>query len=117
MLGTKVVAEGYGDFVRAFLTLSSADNAIVAGWDSEQVQQALGIIADLFESAGLRPNTTEIISMVCIPGRIKTRHGTLSYRRSIAGVESTVTWQQRQVSYDYDYYHTELMAICLYNNM
>ena len=100
VLGDEAAAEGYGDFVRDFLSIFYADDAVVAGRDVEFVQESLDIIVDLFERVGLRTNTSKTVSMACIPGRIRTRLTTSTYHRVRAGMERTGDWRRRKVTCD-----------------
>ena len=95
VLGAEAAATGYGDFVRTFLSLFYADDAIIAGRDAELVQESLDIIVDLFERVGLRTNTSKTVLMACVPGRIRTRLTTSTYHRVRAGIESTGDWCRR----------------------
>ena len=93
-----LTATGYGNFVRTFLSLFYANDVIIAGRDTEQVQESLNIIANLFERVGLRPNTTKTVQMVCVPGRIRTRLTTSTYHRVRAGMEITSEWCRCRVA-------------------
>jgi len=88
MLGAEAAAEGYGDFVKVFLALFYADDAIIAHRDPAWLQESLNVLIELFERVGLRTNTSKTKAMICVPGKIRTCLTTSVYNRTRGCLEN-----------------------------
>ena len=85
---------------RLFLALFYADDGVVASRDPELLQRALGILSRLFERVGLGTNTKKTQTMICVPGKIRTRLSTASYHRKYGGFGTARAWESRRAECD-----------------
>ena len=86
--------------LRLFVALFYADDGYIASRDPELLDRALEIIVGLFERVGLRTNTSKTETMICTPGKIRTRLSASSYYRRYAGFSDAKGWASRKVECD-----------------
>ena len=86
MLGAEAAEHGYGEELRKILTIFYADDALLASRDPALLQEALDVMVALFERVGLRTNTAKTKVMICVPGKIRTRHTSAVYNNSREGL-------------------------------
>ena len=87
MLGDEAVALGYGDFVKVFLVLFYANDAIIAHQDPVWLQEVLDVLVENFERVSLYTNTSKTETMICVPEKIRTRLSTSVYNRTKVGLD------------------------------
>jgi hypothetical protein len=85
------------DLMRTVLAIFYADDAYVASRQPARLQEALDILVGLFRRVGLDTNTTKTKTMVCVPGRIRTRLPSRSYDRMRFGFQTAAQWNARSV--------------------
>ena len=100
MMGDEAAMEGYGEEFRRMLAIFYADDAFVASRLAPFLQEALDTLVDLFERVGLRTNVRKTKTMVCVPGKVRTRWRDSSYRRRYKGLNSRQEWESRRVECD-----------------
>ena len=100
MMGDDAAMEGYGEEFRCMLAIFYADDAFVASRDADFLQEALNTLVELFEHIGLRTNTKKTKTMVCVPGKVRTRWRESAYRRHHEGLGSRREWESRKVECD-----------------
>ena len=86
MLGPDAARDGYGDKIRTLMAFFYADDALLASQDPILLQRAPDVIVGLFERVGLCTNTSKTKVMICVPGRIRTRHSNWVYNNSRVGL-------------------------------
>jgi hypothetical protein len=79
----------------AFFVIFYVDNAYLALWDPEFLQQVLDILVDLFAHVGLETNVKKTQTMICTPGRIRTQLPAASYARMREGLTMAEEWDSR----------------------
>ena len=95
MLGAEAAAEGYMDFIKVFLALFYADNAIIAHQDAVWLQDSLNVLIEIFDRVGLRTNTSKTKAMICVPGKIRTRLTILVYNRTMGCLDDAEDGSRR----------------------
>ena len=83
--------------LRIFLALFYADDAFIASHNHRILQEALDILVKLFERVGLLTNTAKTQTIICIPGKIRTRLTSGSYTRQYGGLTRAAEWSARVV--------------------
>ena len=74
-----------------------SDNGLVQAQCPERLQSSLAFLIKLFERVGLQTNTLKAKSMVCVPGRIRTRLTDDVYNNSREGLLAREDWYTHQV--------------------
>ena len=100
MLGAEAAEHGYGEELRKILAIFYADDALLASRDPALLQEALDVMVALFERVGLRTNTAKTKVMICVPGKIRTRHTSEVYNNSREGLLWVAEHQNRIVTCD-----------------
>lgn len=88
--------EGFGLRVEHRAAMFYADDGLLASRSASWLQQALEVLAELFERVGLRTNTTKTVAMTCVPGFIRSHMSDASYRRRTSGEGETLRERQRR---------------------
>ena len=100
MLGAEAAEHGYGEELRKILAIFYTDDALLASRDPALLQEALDVMVELFERVGLRTNTAKTKVMICVPGKIRTRHTTAVYNNSRERLMWAAEHQHRLVTCD-----------------
>ena len=69
-MGDEAACSGIGAEIRSFLAAFYVDDGLIQSRDPVLLQTSFNILIELFERVGLRINTTKIVAMVCVPGKI-----------------------------------------------
>ena len=78
--------------LRLFVALFYADDGYIASRDPELLDRAIIILVGFFEQVGLETNTTKTKTMICIPGKIRTRLSASPYHLSYEGFGKAKGW-------------------------
>ena len=97
VLGDEVAASGVGERIRQFLVAFYADDGLVQSSNPTVLQKSFDMLIALFERVGLVTNTSKTKTMVCIPGRIRTRLPEDVYATNREGLHSRADWKKREV--------------------
>ena len=86
VFGVEAAREGYGEWVREFLTCFYANYAFVGSRNAGLLQRHSTTLLDLFERFGLFTNTLKTKSMTCTLGKIRTMHSNRAYTNCQEGL-------------------------------
>ena len=107
MLGAKAAQSGFGGFLKVFLALFYANDAIISHRDLVWLQESLDVLIELFKRIGFFPNRSKTKAMICVPGKIQTRLSTSVYNMT-GVILNTAQDSSRRVDFNkYDQSLTE----------
>ena len=74
VLGDEVEMSGIGAEIILFLVAFYAANGLIQSRDMALLQSSFDILVKIFERVGLSNNITKTVSVVSVPGKIRTPH-------------------------------------------
>ena len=100
LVGDEAVSTGLKDAIKILLAIFYADDGYIASRSKEQLQEAIDLLAELFDRVGLHTNTSKTKGMTCISGKIRTRLSEEVYSNSRVGSHTQHAWNTRLVGCD-----------------
>ena len=85
LVGEEAASEGLKDAIKLLLAIFYADDGYIASRSKEQLQEAIDLLANLFDRVRLRTNTSKTKGMTCVSGKIRTRLPEEVYTNSRVG--------------------------------
>ncbi len=89
--------EELAEFMATFFAIFYVDNAYLASRDVGFFQHAPTLLVHLFERIGFQTSTSEMQTMICIPGQIRTLLSPESYSQMQQGRVKASEWNSRDV--------------------
>jgi len=100
LVGDEAASTGLKDAIKLLLAIFYADDGYIASRSKEQLQEAIDLLADLFDRVGLCTNTSKTKGMTCVSGKIRTRLPEEVYTNSRVGFHTQRDWNNRLVECD-----------------
>jgi hypothetical protein len=89
--------EEVADYMATFFAIFYVNDAFLTSRDVGFLQHSLTLLVNLFERVGLQVNTTKTQTLICTPGRIRTKLPSESYCRMQTGRVTASKWNSRDV--------------------
>ena len=92
-LGDEIAKSGIGAEICRFLAAFYTYDGLIQSRDLALLQSSFDILDELFKRVCIHTNTKKTVTMVCVPGKIRTPHLKKVYDNGRQGIITLGEWQ------------------------